>query len=360
MEYYINLTNKCNLRCSFCCSGKVVFKDEQKELSNDEIKNILSYIRKDIVKHTKEINRVVFYGGEPFIVPHIIKRIINNTSDLNVKYMLYTNGILIDKISFSILERLDIILVSFDGDKKAQEKYRGKGTYQKVIKNLKILTPKIKNKIIGRITAEEETDIFLSATNLLKYVPIVHWQIVNKPKFKNAKKFIANYNKQVLKLWNYWLENLEKGKILKIIPFQAIVTSALDKNTKRKSFRCGCGYFMQTINMNGEIYDCPESIGYLDRIIGDIHKGNSGLRYEKHTTIWTECKKCSVSTICLGRCKKNLTIYNQNHLKEYCEMTKYLISIITNDIKRVENAIHKYKFTTEKVYSGPFCTEEMP
>jgi uncharacterized protein len=359
MEYYINLTNKCNLRCSFCCSCKIVFKDEKKELNNDEIKNILCYIRKDIIKHSREVNRVVFYGGEPFVVPHIIERIIRDTSNLNVEYMLYTNGVLLNKIPLSILERLNIILVSFDGDKKTQEKYRGKGTYQKVIKNLKILTPNIKNKIIGRITVEEETDIFLSATNLLKYVPIVHWQIVNKPRFKNSEKFISNYNQQVLKLWNYWLEKFENGNILRIIPFQSIVMLTLNKDIKRKSFRCGCGYFIQMIDMNGDIYECPESIGYHNKIIGNI-KGKSNLCYEAHINIWPECKKCPVSEICLGRCKKNLTIYSKSHLKEYCKMTKYLIENIKKDTKRIKNAINKYQFTIKDIYNGPFCTEEIP
>lgn len=360
MEYYINLTNKCNLRCSFCCSGKIVFKNHQKELDDNGINNILSYIRRDIHSRSKEINRIVFYGGEPFIVPHIIENIIKNTADLKAEYMLYTNGTLIDKMPPSILKSLDIILVSFDGDKNAQEKYRGKGTYQKVIGNLKKLSPKIKNKIIGRITVEEETDILKSVINVLKYVSVVHWQIVNKPKFKNDKRFIANYNKQVAKLWNYWLKNLENGKILKIIPFQAIVSSLLNKNQIRKSFRCGCGYFMQMIDMNGKIYDCPESIGFKNRIVGSIYKGNSGLRYEKHTDIWEECKKCPISVICLGRCKKNLKIYNQKHLREYCEMTKFLISIISNDANRIKSAMHQNKFTLNKIYSGPFCTEEIP
>lgn len=360
MEYYINLTNKCNLRCSFCCSGKIVFKDGQKELSDDEIDNILSYIRRDIRKRNKEINRIVFYGGEPFVVPHIIENIIKNTANLKVEYMLYTNGTLIDKISSSILKSLDIILVSFDGDKNAQEKYRGKGTYQKVIENLKKLSPKIKNKIIGRITVEEETDIFKSATNVLRYISVVHWQIVNKPKFKNGKKFIASYNKRVAKLWNYWLKNLGNGKILKIIPFQAIVSSLLNENQSRKSFRCGCGYSMQMIDMNGEIYDCPESIGFKERIVGSIHRINSGLCYEKHTDLWKECEKCSVSAVCLGRCKKNLKIYNPKHLKEYCEMTEFLITTIDNDKERIKNAMHQNKIPLNKIYSGPYCTEEIP
>lgn len=188
----------------------------------------------------------------------------------------------------------------------------------------------------------------------------MHWQIVNKPRFKNGKRFIANYNRQVTKLWNYWLKNLENGKILKIIPFHSIVSSLLNEKQSKKSFRCGCGYSMQMIDMNGEIYDCPESIGFKDRIIGGIYRENSGLCYEKHTDLWKECEKCLVSAICLGRCKKNLKIYNRKHLREYCEMTKFLISMISNDIEKIKNAMRQNKISIDKVYSGPFCTEEIP
>ena len=51
--------------------------------------------------------------------------------------MIQTNGLLLDKLEPKYVNRFHTILVSIDGEEALTDYYRGKGTFRKVINNLK-------------------------------------------------------------------------------------------------------------------------------------------------------------------------------------------------------------------------------
>ncbi len=75
--------NKCNLKC-FWCDTKYI----KKEISKSE-KEV-----KDFLKQNKEIENLVFTGGEPLLFQDEIKRLIEFAEELNKKrtYEIETNG----------------------------------------------------------------------------------------------------------------------------------------------------------------------------------------------------------------------------------------------------------------------------
>jgi len=319
---------------------------------------IINYISKD---NSDKEKIITFLGGEPLFDYEIIGKFINKTNNFGWLYSMYTNGLLLNHTPLNILKLFDIILISIDGDKKAQEKYRGKGTYQKVIDNIKLIKPKIKAATIGRITVTEETNIFKSVTNLLKHVDFVHWQIVNVHKFDDTNRFINKYEKDIEKLFHFWLSNLKNGKLLNIIPFQAIVASLIFYYPKHKfSFRCGAGRKLKIINMDGNIYWCDEYVGNKKGLVGDINDSSPKLAYKKHTDLFKDCKKCEVSNICRGRCRRCLVEYSINQIRNYCKLTKYLVEIIYRHKKDINLILRDKNYNLKRFYNIPDCTEEIP
>ncbi len=358
MEYYISITYNCNLRCSYCSSKRILSPSKELILTNDKMDELIKYISKN--NHTQK-DLVIFFGGEPLLEYQIIDKFIKRASYLNLDYGLYTNGLLLDNIPLNILQSMNVIFVSVDGDKKSHDKHRGLGTYEKIINNLKTIKPKIDGFILGRITVEEETNIFNSATNIMNYVDGVYWQIVNKPKFNDKDVFINNYKKYIIQLFDFWLYNFKRGKILNIIPFQAIISSLVFNYARGGlSFRCGAGSSFQTIDIYGNIYWCDEYMGDPRGIVGRINGSKPNLLYENHKDIFEDCEKCKISDICLGRCKKCLKEYPKEQIRVYCDLSIFLVETIIVHINEIEKVIKSKNHDLKSLYNAPRCTEEIP
>lgn len=356
MEYSIYITYNCNLRCSFCYV-KEKLSDKRKDVSDKKINQIVKYI----ASNKKKGDWVVFFGGEPLLAPRAMQQIIKKLQKANIRFAMYTNGLLLDKIPKEILKKIDVILVSADGDKKTQEKHRGKGTYYRVIRNIDLVKTKTNALFIGRMTVDEKTNLYKSAINLLEHTDGLHWQIVSKPSFNYLNKFIKSYKAGLQKLFNYWLDNFKKGNNLNIIPFQAIVSSLVFSYPKNKRpFRCGAGKNVQVIDADGKIYWCDELVGNKKALIGNVTDERVKNNYRTHYEIFNDCQTCDVSEICRGRCRKCLEVYTPEHNRVYCELTKFLVNIIEKRLGEIKKIIKKQKLTLNKFYKMRYLTEEIP
>lgn len=244
MEYIIFLTYGCNLKCPYCFASNVVFDENSSKhcLSDSDTDQLIKFIKQDISKRSLKNNSIVFFGGEPTLVPETIDYIIKETSDLDLKYSIYTNGLLLDVILQHILLKLNTILVAIDGDKRAHETYKPIGSYEKILKKVQEIRNIFPGELIARITMQENTNIYESVTNLLKKFDFVHWQIVNKPYFDNPQSLLESYSYNISKLCNFWIDALAKGVIYNIVPFNEIMSHMIaDDLNEYKSFWCGCG-----------------------------------------------------------------------------------------------------------------------
>lgn len=358
MEYYIFLTYNCNLRCSYCSSSRILSSSKGSVLSIDHMNQVIDYIYKN---SNGGNNSVVFFGGEPLIEYQLIETFIKKTSSLILSYILYTNGLLLDNVPQYMLRSLNSIIVSVDGDKDSHEKHRGAGSYDKIINNLKLIKLRKDSFLIGRITAEEETNIYKSVRNIINYVDAIYWQIVNKNEFNNPKKFINNYKNNLNELFELWLFYFKKGKIINIIPFQAIISSLLfNYGNDGLSFRCRAGSSLQVIDIEGNIYWCDEYIGDKKGIIGNVNGSKPIMIYESHQEVFADCTNCDISSVCLGRCKKCLKEYPVDVIRVYCSLTRHLVEIILDHFDEIKMIVDNRKYNLETFYNVPYCTEEIP
>ncbi len=365
MEYYVFVTEKCNMSCKYCfVKPAVSTQGYDRTLSPEQAVKVTKYIKRDIESrpNNHQKNRIVFFGGEPLLACDAIRTLLNVTSNLNMEYWLYTNGLLLNTASKDILSSMQLILVSVDGDKRAHEKYRGVGTYERIIQNITKTKNKIPTPFLGRITIEETTDLYLSVTTLLNHVDHVYWQIVNKPYFDDSDMFIQRYKAALRKLFQFWLSQLQDGKVLNIIPFQAVANSLMNsKKLINNSFRCGSGETLQVIGLDGIVYECDEYIGTNSGQLGTIDDDRPlRLKNESHQDLHKECGSCLYSEICLGRCKKMLKTFNKNQIRIYCNLTRFLIELVCNNLEEIKRALKTNDIECGQIYTGPFGTEELP
>lgn len=364
MEYIIFLTYGCNLRCSYCFASNVVFDRKSSHccISKEQAIKTIEFIRKDITKRASTENSIVFFGGEPTLVPEIIDFFLQNTKDLNLRYSIYTNGLLLNQIAPNILNSFDSILVAIDGDKTAHEKYKPVGSYDKILNNVDIIRKKFNGEIIARITMEEDTNIYKSVVNLIDKFDFIHWQIVNKNSFNNPNEFIQKYRNNISMLCDYWLDGLNKGRVYNIIPINEIMMRLLtgEWTNQQKSFLCGCGQNVMSIDISGNVYLCDEYINEPDKSIGVIGNNNIDLKCPSHTDLFDDCKNCSVSSICCGRCRKSLESLELDSLRVYCEMTHILINELSSKVNEVKNILIRNNLKNSFFVHSKYNTEIIP
>jgi MoaA/NifB/PqqE/SkfB family radical SAM enzyme len=166
------LTNRCNLRCSYCAFPL---------LDRDQIPKhrVLASLSEMAENGTV---RVGLFGGEPLLRKDI-GEIISHAKDLGLMVHLYTNGTvpLIRKHLESI-KKTDGVFISLDGPEKIHDEARGAGTFQEVMDAIEICRKFVPVYIMSVVTQESIQSMdFLNEFSAKSKLPI-HFQLVkNSP-----------------------------------------------------------------------------------------------------------------------------------------------------------------------------------
>ena len=124
------VTDACNLNCEYCGYGELYGGydgREDKFLKWEMAKSIIDYSAElwrseEYPSYNKKV-AIGFYGGEPLLNIKVIKQIIAYLEQLNLpwikfKYVMTTNGMLLDKYIDYLIEKDVHISVSLDGNKE--------------------------------------------------------------------------------------------------------------------------------------------------------------------------------------------------------------------------------------------------
>ncbi len=319
------------------------------EVSIEKLRN---FIKKEDV--------IIFYGGEPLLKIDKIKEIMDAFP--KNKFCMQTNGKLLDKIHSPYLNKMSRILVSIDGNKKRTDFNRGKGTYDLVMKNIDFIRENLfRGEIVARMTLDNEigSDICEQVKHLIetKKFDSFHWQIdagfyefdFNKKKFS---EFVEEYNKNITKLIDYWIDNIKEGRVLKIYPFLGIFESLYFGEKTR--LRCGAGYANYTIATNGKIVACP-----IMNNIKNFQCGNLDSNKLKEISVIEPCSSCEYLDICGGRClySNYAKLWPKEGQELICKTIIHLINSIKDKIPEIKEVLDKEivkieDFSYEK-YFGP-------
>jgi putative peptide-modifying radical SAM enzyme len=295
---------------------------------------------------------LTFYGGEPLLCIEEIKQIMDNVKAKH--FLIQTNGLLLDHLEPKYVNRFHTILVSIDGDEALTDFYRGKGTFRRVVENLKLIKHNnFSGELIARMTVMEKTDVYKQVTWLVgnRELPFssVHWQLNagfwgNDFPRRDFKKWSEeSYNPGIRKLVRFWVDYIEKnGVVLRLYPILGIAQSIL-YGDEQSLLRCGGGWINYAIQTDGHIIPCPTMWGMKDYYLGHINNANP-LQLKK-VFVGEPCTNCNAFNICGGRCLyANVTKrWNSQAYSLVCNTVKNLINAVAKEMPRIKRLVKNGK-----------------
>jgi putative peptide-modifying radical SAM enzyme len=316
MYFHLILTDDCNLCCSYCRAK--AFEDDSGGNRNEGVEPVdidtslppeldfdLSVLYRFLQRDPNVT--ITFYGGEPLMRSDLIETIIR---DAPVgRFMIQTNGLLLDRLAPGTVNRFQTILVSLDGREELTDAHRGRGVYRKVIENVKrIVKTGYSGEIIARMTVTEDTDI-VDAVRYLADNPdypfsSIHWQLDANFAGDFAHRTFAvwaekSYNPGIRTLVRFWVDHMaETGEVLRWYPFLDPMEDLLLKRKSR--LRCGSGYANYSILTDGHIVPCPVMIGMKQYYVGHIRDADP--LHLPVIFVDGECTTCQIRDFCGGRC----------------------------------------------------------
>jgi len=196
MPYHINsrmsqltmqVTQGCNLRCSYCAYGgnyEHQRSHSDKTMSLETMKKCVDFA----MRHSGGVEEFVlaFYGGEPLLEIENIKSCVEYVGEAYrgrpVRYAITTNGTIFNDNMIQFLDDNNFsILISLDGPKIIHDKHRvfenGQGSFDKIMENLEYIKehfPSFFNKIMFNTIVAPGSDFacineYFDVTEVMKH-----------------------------------------------------------------------------------------------------------------------------------------------------------------------------------------------
>jgi putative peptide-modifying radical SAM enzyme len=291
---------------------------------------------------------LVFYGGEPLLQIPKMKAVMDTIPQ--ARFVIQTNGLLLDKLDASYVKKFDAIYASLDGDEQTTDYYRGSGTYRRVARNLRTIRERgFRGEIVARMTVGEETEIDNQVLALLedKGLPIssVHWQLDalfwqnDFPNRDFATWAADSYNPRLRRLIRIWVEKMrESGEVLRLYPFVGVMKSMLLNEPSR--LRCGAGWSLFNIQTDGNITPCPVMAGLKDFYLGNLRETRAP-NLREVSTFSAPCTQCEINALCGGRCLyANATkLWGDRGFDEVCDTVRSMVSELQEVLPEVKELV---------------------
>jgi uncharacterized protein len=377
-QLILQVTQQCNLRCRYCAySGNYYNREHSSQrMSQETARKAIDFFMERSTESKKIF--VSFYGGEPFLELDLIKNTIlycqQKYGHREIRFNLTTNGTLLNVDIIRYLIENDIVVtVSLDGSKEEHDANRvtadGKGTFDKIIKNLRMIegidNDYFKNNILFNTVINPKAKLgcveeYFSTSELFKDSQIIFTDVVthnlkDKSLIKYNEDFWVPRNFEYLKLLLYLigkiseksLSVLVKNLIQKTDDYARLLDNRIPQKDEHHSGPCVPGAKRLFVTVDGKLYPCERVSEQFDCFcIGSLEEG---LDLNKISYILNcgklsedECKHCwnlLLCSICLSKaessnkidftkreklacCNKSLenSLYD---LKEYCTLREF-------------------------------------
>ena len=272
---FLELTNKCNLKCSHCGSSC----PENKNYSMLKAERIIP-VMDEIMKKTSPSNMMFcITGGEPFLNPEWYE-ICEHIHQSGFLWGVTTNGTLFTP---QLVEQLadagmSTISISIDGDKASHEKLRNvDGCYQKTIDAVYLLleAKKFKSVQITTVISTLNIDQLNSMYSQFERMGISSWKLTTIEPIGEARKNKDLFLKkeQLLYLLEFIREKRLNSRMDVTFGCNHFLTMQYDDQVRKGHFFCGAGVFIASITSEGNIKACLD-IDDRKSIQGNISEDN--------------------------------------------------------------------------------------
>lgn len=277
----LSVTPRCNFSCVYCY-GNYQHR-RHKELTLKEIFGLLDEL---VSLGTRYLE---LSGGEALLRDDI-GEIVDYANSLGLVLGINTNGSLIKRRS-QVVKKIGTVTISFDGDEKANDANRGKGTYQKIIEGIDCALS------LG-VNVHTYTILTRNSLNSLDYIMefakkrkiyaefgcLVVRALKNDKEYRGIDLSAAQFKNAVKKLIRY----KEKGypilfskkvmeKVLTWPDYQQKIWEG--KSPPFGHIKCFASHHMVFIDCDGKVYPCIQFIGKFPA--QDFRQAGFKAAYEK-------------------------------------------------------------------------------
>lgn len=350
--FTIEMTQQCNLRCTYCCySGN--YRDRRahnaKEISYETLQTTIEYILGHYDKSVDEIT-VCFYGGEALLARKKIEWVITELLSIfkdKVRFSFSTNGLLLTENTIEWLGNMPNVLVNvtIDGNKYMHDAHRqtvsGSGSYDVIIKNLRLFKTKYpefyRDNVRFLSTVYSWNDV-LKLAEVWDDEPATggHYPIHISHIIPDFDDDTRTYDTWEVKnrFYRQAFEDYKRGNrdILSGC-FQKLIDMVDNRNyLKLKSElniqTCYQGLFSTFINVDGDLYACEKFCGALN--VGNVREGIDENKTFSLLQQFTErknhlCSSCWAQRFC-RMCMTSLN-YTEDEIKKMCDMERDTIDL---------------------------------
>ncbi len=293
------ITGNCNLRCKHCYGSYGIL--QKGELSLEQIKSGIDELKK------MGTMRITLEGGEPLVHKNIVD-IIDYIHQKKMEMSLCTNGVLLEKYISDIKGKVDLIVLSLDGNEKRHNALRGKNNFKKVLNALKIAQKNNFHTLIFSCLIDEnikDIDFLVSLaeeykTNITFNIAVAKLadnkerKSLNKVtdrEYRNAIQKILDYKKKGAPIY-YSDDNYMQAFNWPSFDVETLCDDcALSKyNRLSKWFiPCYAGINYCYIECNGDVYPCYQTVGTLK--VKNIVRDGAREAFQ-HLATQKYCKHC--------------------------------------------------------------------
>lgn len=336
-------TMNCNFRCVYCYEKDSICNVK---MTPEIQRGILDFIQEKAP--TICTLNITWYGGEPLLAWDVVIELTHKMQKLCVENQIeysasiITNGYLITEDIAKQFKELSInnVQITLDGPKEVHDQRRvladGGGTFDRILKNVKLLTGYTSVNIRVNIDTENvntlENSLFrmFDENGLVDKIHICFGYVdsINQAYTPEKCLTMENYSKK-------HLEFLERNNI-----------DIMDMYPHPMDNYCGADSTSTfVIGPEGNLYKCWSDIGIESRKVGNVLTGESGvihnclgMQYLLYNPIHDSmCRDCEVLPLCKGGCpNKRLTGEGKRCSEHKYVIDEYFKTCIRLLIKRRE------------------------
>lgn len=351
----------CNMECKYCFYCDEAKNREQESygfMTEETLKNVT---RKTMLGAEGAIS-YAYQGGEPtlrgldFFEKVIFYQKKYNKNHVKVQNALQTNGLNLTEEWCAFFQRNNFLIgVSVDGVQKTHDVFRtdkiGKGTYQRIIENIKLLeryqVPYNILTVVNREVAENIKEIYSNyksnGWNYQQYIVCLEPMGVKL----GTEKYAVTprmYGEFLIQLFELWYQDWILGKQPYIRQFENYVGILLGYQAECCDQRGICGV-QNVVEADGSVYPCDfymldeYKLGNFNecRLDTILEKRKQMGFIERSLALTKKCQNCFYFKICKGGCQRHRlwSVSEQGYENSFCESYRMFFDACYERLKKV-------------------------
>lgn len=370
---HLTVTRRCSARCRGCINGTITDSGKAEDLRTLSVyethpERDARCIIKLVGDRAADEAAVCFYGGEPLLAIDAMKSVVRiidtEAPQIPMRYMLYTNGELLERFADlhpELARRIFLYSVSVDGGDEQHDAIRTGTSLARIRMGLARLSALRKGAVLIWSTLREEQsldDCFHEFLHLnekgLADQFFWHWVETSEP-FERFGKYLGDYEKDLNRIMGVYLHWLDEGRVLPVTHLNELIMYILT-GRNRGSSGCGVEVADNFDLIAGTIHSCADLPAEMaiGRIAWD---GTPVFREFDLSTLLgykkkLQCNSCGVHSYCGGRCPVQAHVSTPERLFQYCQLMRLHCGVVLEAMGEIDRLLEERSITAQQLYDA--------